>query len=549
VTTAADDLTPNDGSVSLREAITSINAGNDLGDPDITAQNPGTFGTNDRINFNIAGAGVHTIMPTTSLPTITDPVVIDAYTQPGASANTLAVGDNAVLLIELDGANAGSANGLTITAGNSTVRGLVINRFQGDGININNGNGGNVIAGNFIGTDATGANPLGNSVNGIVSTSGVGGNLIGGATAAARNLISDNGNSGAQLQDNSGDMLQGNFIGTDVTGTKPLGNAVDGLNLRFGPGGNTILGNVISANKRAGIVVESSESNNVVQGNFIGTDVTGTLTLGNADRGIVITDANHTTIQGNIIAHNALDGIGVRDNVSTSDQLLGNSIFGNAGLGIDLLLDGVTPNDDGDTDDGPNHLQNFPVLTSVTNSGGMTTIAGRLNSAASITYRIEFFANDTIDPSGYGEGQIFLGFKNVTTNGSGDVSFNATFPQIGANQRVTATATDPNNNTSEFSGAIGQLLNISTRMEVLTGNSVLIGGFIIGGSGNKQVLLRALGPTLASFGVSGALANPTLELRDVNGNLVDFNDNWKSTNQAAYDEPLPTPSAPRNSTA
>jgi parallel beta-helix repeat protein len=115
-----------------------------------------------------------------------------------------------------------------------------------------------------------------------------------------------------------------------ATGTKPLGNAVDGFNLRFGPGGNTILGNVISANKRAGIVVESSESNNVVQGNFIGTDVTGTLTLGNADRGIVITDANHTTIQGNIIAHNALDGIGVRDNVSTSNQLLGNSIFGNA---------------------------------------------------------------------------------------------------------------------------------------------------------------------------------------------------------------------------
>jgi parallel beta-helix repeat protein len=218
-------------------------------------------------------------------------------------------------------------------------------------------------------------------------------------------------------------MLQGNFIGTDVTGTKPLGNAVDGLNLRFGPGGNTILVNVISANKRAGIVVESSESNNVVQGNFIGTDVTGTLTLGNADRGIVITDANHTTIQGNIIAHNALDGIGVRDNVSTSNQLLGNSIFGNAGLGIDLLLDGVTPNDDGDTDDGPNHLQNFPVLQSVTNGGGMTTITGRLNSAASTTYRIEFFANDSIDSSGYGEGQIFLGFKNATTNGSGNITF------------------------------------------------------------------------------------------------------------------------------
>ena len=103
VTIAADDLTPNDGSVSLREAITAINAGNDLGDPDITAQNPGTFGTSDTINFNIPGTGVRTITPATVLPQITKAVVIDGYTQPGASQNTLANGDNAVLLIELAG--------------------------------------------------------------------------------------------------------------------------------------------------------------------------------------------------------------------------------------------------------------------------------------------------------------------------------------------------------------------------------------------------------------------------------------------------------------
>ena len=162
----------------------------------------------------------------------------------------------------------------------------------------------------------------------------------------------------------------------------------------------------------------------------------------------------------------------------------------------------------------------------------MTNIAGTLNSAANTTYRLEFFANDVIDPSGYGEGQIFLKSMNFMTNGSGNTSFNVSVPQIAADQRVTATATDPAGSTSEFSGAIGQLLNVSTRMEVLTGNSVLIGGFIIGGSGNKDVLLRALGPTLGNFGVTGFVGDPTLDLYN-GANLIMSNDNWKDMQQAA----------------
>src|SRR5438105_11848174 len=163
----------------------------------------------------------------------------------------------------------------------------------------------------------------------------------------------------------------------------------------------------------------------------------------------------------------------------------------------------------------------------------MTTINGTLNSTANTTFRLEFFANDTIDPTGYGEGQTFAGFTNVTTNGSGNVSFSHNVRKVAGKPYMTATATDPNGNTSEFSGAIGQLLNISTRMKVLTGNSVLIGGVIIGGSGNKEVLLRALGPTLTQFGISGVLADPTLELHDGSGALITSNDNWKDTQQAA----------------
>ena len=193
----------------------------------------------------------------------------------------------------------------------------------------------------------------------------------------------------------------------------------------------------------------------------------------------------------------------------------------------------MTANDTGDADTGPNNLQNFPKLTSVSNGGGMTTINGTLNSTANKTFRIEFFANDAINPTGYGEGQTFAGFTNVTTNASGNISFSHSVPQVAGKPYMTATATDPSNNTSEFSAAVGQLLNISTRMKVLTGNSVLIGGFIIGGSGNKEVLLRALGPTLTQFGISGVLADPTLELHDGSGALITSNDNWKDTQQAA----------------
>ncbi len=237
---------------------------------------------------------------------------------------------------------------------------------------------------------------------------------------------------------------------------------------------------------------------------------------------------------GNVIAHN--DSAGGHPGVSvlagTNNLILGNSIFDNGGLGIDLGNDGVTANDTADGDTGANNLQNFPVITGVNASGGMTTVTGRLNSTANTTYRIEVFANNTIDSNGYGEGQVFIGAQNATTDASGNVSFSVTnpFTQIGAGQRVTATATDPNNNTSEFSGAIGQLLNASTRMQVQTGNNVLIAGFIVSGSGSTAVVLRALGPTLSQFGVSGALGNPTLDLFSGNTLLVS-NDNWKETQE------------------
>jgi hypothetical protein len=435
------------GTGSLRSAITCANdtAGIDI------------------VSFNIPGSGVQTISPVTVLPTITDPVIIDGYTQPGASANMngLGLGDNAVLMIELNGANSGFVNGLNISSGGSTIEGLVINRFV-VGILLF-GSGDNVIEGNFLGTDATGTVGLG---GGTVAIVGGANNTVGGATPKSRNVISAN-SYGIEIH-STGNVIQGNFIGTDVTGSVDLGSSNDGV-LLDGSGnmiGGTAPGtrNIISGNDRWGIDVVGP--GNLVQGNFIGTDVTGTLPLGNGTPGNpaagIVLDSMLNTIggtaagQGNIIAFNAVNGVYVAS--GTGNSILSNSIFANTGLGIDLgPAAGVTANDPGDADTGPNNLQNFPVLFGAVASGNSTIVSGRLNSLPSTFFRIEFFANDDADSTGYGEGQTFLGAVNRITDASCIATFGPiSFPVPAGQGVITATATrlDASLNpveTSEFS--------------------------------------------------------------------------------------------------
>jgi hypothetical protein len=139
---------------------------------------------------------------------------------------------------------------------------------------------------------------------------------------------------------------------------------------------------------------------------------------------------------------------------TTRNTIQGNSIYGNSGLGIDLSGDGVTPNDACDADTGPNNLQNYPVITSVTN-GASTRVQGTLNSAASLTYRLEFFANANCDASGHGEGKTFLGYFDVTADNTCNASFDVTFSVATiSSQAITATATDQSGNTSEFSSCV-----------------------------------------------------------------------------------------------
>src|SRR5262249_37775817 len=211
--TGTGDTIANDGVVTLREAITAANTNADPSG-DTTPGDPGL----DTIAFNIPGAGVRTISLTSALPTITDPIIIDGYSQPGSRANTLADGDDAVLLIELSRGDL-PINGLTITAGGSTVRGLVINGNITPGIHgiELRPNGGNRNEGHFTGPDATGTADVGTQGDGVFIHDAAS-NTTGGTTPAARNVISGNSTGSILILGSraSGNLVAGNFLGTNA---------------------------------------------------------------------------------------------------------------------------------------------------------------------------------------------------------------------------------------------------------------------------------------------------------------------------------------------
>src|SRR5262249_53110082 len=263
-----------------------------------------------------------------------------------------------------------------------------------------------------------------------------------------------------------------NYIGTDVTGTIGIGNNV-GVYIIQAAGGNIIGGsapgsaNLISGNFQGGIIL--STNGNKVQGNVIGTKADGVTRLANTYAGVQVVDGHDNFIggtgagEGNIIYSKGFvnGGYGVRIDKGANNvhnAILGNSIYANDGLGIDLGGDGVTANDPDTGIPGPqtaNANQNYPVLTAVNPNGNNTDVIGSLNSIPNTQFRLEFFSSPLADASGFGEGKTFLGFLNVTTAGSGNVpSFTFTVPTASlVGNYVTATATDPANNTSEFSNA------------------------------------------------------------------------------------------------
>jgi hypothetical protein len=463
-TITADGFCGFGGSCSLRAAIEEANS------------SPGA----DTINFAIPGTGVKTIVVNATglgaLPDIKEQVTINGYTQTGASPNTLAVGNDAALKIELDGTNVANS-GLEISGSSgSVIKGLIINRFGANGIQIFGDSLGNRIEGDFIGTDPTGTLDRGNHSTGVSAFSDGGvtsETVVGGTTPATRNLISGNGGAGVELGNSNfngvqpGDnRVQGNYIGTDKSGTKDLGNDSDAIFLSD-TSANTIGGktaasrNVVSGN--AGGLDFFDTSDTQILGNRIGTTASGKGALGNDLYGVYIDGSfdlgsnnalgDGTSGGSNTIAFNGGDGGGdgvVIEGESTSNAISRNSIFSNAGLGIDLADDGPTPNDFGDSDAGPNGLQNKPVLSSAKTVSATTTIKGELHAGhQDFDYLIEFYSN----PSGTNEGKKFIGEKIVKTDGNRNATFTfSPASKVALGQNITATAADASsNNTSEFS--------------------------------------------------------------------------------------------------
>jgi streptogramin lyase len=333
----------------------------------------------------------------------------------------------------------------------------------------------NIVAGNYIGTDVTGTIAMGNGLDGVGIFNGAQTNRIGTdgdgvKDTAERNVISGNAGQGVHISDagTNNNVVAGNFIGVDLTGRVALGNTATGVWVHNGAQMNRIgtngtdadaagERNVISANGVRGVALESTGTNqNLVAGNSIGTDATGTLQLGNGDVGVIIDNGassnpiGGSAVLGNSIAYNKQPGVVVYGPTSTGNSIRANSIFGNGGLGIDLGGDGVTLNHPGGAATGPNNLQNYPVLATAA-SGTTTTVSGTLNSTAKTPFTLDFYASTQPDPTMFGQGQRYLGSISVTTDAVGNAGFSAKLPSApAAGEWLSATATDPGGDTSEF---------------------------------------------------------------------------------------------------
>jgi hypothetical protein len=340
----------------------------------------------------------------------------------------------------------------------AALRNVISANSQDDVAIVLAGTTGNMVESNFIGTNLAGtaAAPK-QSVIGV-SISNASGNRIGGVGAG--NVISGNSSNSTGIDIfgamATGNVVQGNMIGTDKTGTAAIANAF-GIIIRVGATGNQIggtltdTGNVIAGNTSYGVVIEGANTS-VVQGNRIGVGLTNNALPNGTGVFIEANSANNLiggtgANAGNIIADNTQNGVNIgfssSDTATTGNAVLGNRIFGNGGYGIDLGNDGITNNSSGGPHSGPNDLQNTPVLNAPRLAGGDVIVTGLFNGASNTTFRIEVYASSAAGPFEQGEGQVFLGYVTVRTNGSGNASFTAAFSFAGAPGKfISATATE-----------------------------------------------------------------------------------------------------------
>ena len=393
------DTVADSGPGSLREAIKTANI------------NPGA----DTIEFDIADPGVQTIQVLTPLDTIVEAVTIDGYSQPGAQANTLPAGSNAVILIALDGAGAPfGTSALAVCAPDTVIRGLAMHDFPTAAVNITidanqdacaaGSADGTVVAGNFIGVKPNG-DEGGNGGTAIRSLGSI--VQVGGDGDGERNVIAGNAGNGVS------------FSGAGVAGSKVLGNLI-GFNPDSTPNGNKNAG-VSFATAAEAVEVGTNKSPNRIANN---------------GRGIFgIEDTLHNTFYANDIGPNDGDEIEL------------------CPVGL-ICPDGPTPNDPDDADSGGNGMQNNPVLKSAEIAPPDLSVSGVLDVPQTVTgddYVLALYWSAACAPSGYGPGELFLGSATANLADLAEeflVKIEAEVPEGGV---LTATATTTKGDTSEFS--------------------------------------------------------------------------------------------------
>ena len=508
----------------------------------------------DTITFNITSATPYNINLASSLPGISEAVVIDGTTQPGYAGEPL---------VGLVGTSAGSANGLSLTAGGCEIRGLGINRFNGNGIqfqsssnfiaacylgtsldgtikranvaaglailqgqgnriggtdladrNLISGNQtgiyiagnnarGNVVLGNLIGTDASGTADLGNANNGILLAAPA--NVIGGTNTAARNIISGNGQSGLYISDAfaSNNWVCGNFIGTKINGTAALANAVDGVTV-FRAARNLIggsvpgAGNVISGNIERGIYLFTTTgtvSENRLEGNLIGTDLTGRLALGNHFSGVGVTSGHSNLIGGTTAAARNIISGNQQSGVAMDSNCLANVVSGNF-IGLDSTGTNTLPN-----------TLNGVSVTQGTNNliGGTTPGAGNVISGNN------------------GHGVLLAGGRATGVQGnligvdsSGRLArgnnLNGLRIQSAANQIGSETSTGRNVISANANSGV---LLLGTEAS----NNIVVGNFI----GTDVTGTARLGNSISGVGITNAPRNLIGTAEPNGGNLISAN--------------------------
>ena len=376
-----------------------------------------------------------------------DGITID---NPGTMSNTVAgnyVGTDATGSYAIPN----QAEGISLwdSSSHTSIRNNLASGNGSSGIGLTNGSSYNTVIGNYIGTNVSGTAAISNTKNGVLIAEGAQYNVIGGDTAGERNLISGNGNHGVGIYD-SGTMsntVSGNYIGTDAAGTAALGNhaGVEICESTDNTIGGTTAGerNVIAGSDKSGVHLCDDAARNQVLGNYIGTDATGTAGLGNAEGVGIDTGAQQNTIgPDNLIAYNVFDGVRVDGSTCLRNTITHNSIYSHTGKGIELI-------------DGGN-LELFPpILTDVTTD----TVTG----IAVPNSTVEVFSDNE------DEGQVFEG--DTTADGSSNFSFNQ--PGGFTLPNVTATATDGDGNTSEFSDEYPWLVDVAAEVIFQPGKSGL----------------------------------------------------------------------------